>query len=98
MPFLSRQSDNEFILQIRVKPNSKKQVIFKDNDYLTISLLSKAIKNKANKELINLLKKKLKLSSNQIQLISGLKNTKKLCKLTFTGKTNENEIVERLIC
>ncbi len=97
MNFLNKKSDLVFLLKVHVKTNSKIQKIVKNNDYLTISLNSKPVQNKANKELINLIKKKLGISSNQIQIISGLKTTNKLIKITFLKKTEEEELIKQLI-
>lgn len=99
MSFLKKKSDNEFILQIHVKPESKKIKILQDDNYLSVSLLSKAVQNRANKELLKLLKKKLKISSNNILLISGQKSKTKIVKLCYMAfeKTNEEEIIKQLL-
>jgi uncharacterized protein (TIGR00251 family) len=97
MNFLKKPSDLMYLLRVKVKPNSKNQKIVNNGDSLTISLNSKPVQNKANKELINLIKKKLKLSSNQIQIISGLKTTEKLIRITFFEKIEEEELIRLLI-
>ena len=96
MKFLKKQSDFEFLLKVNVKTNAKIQKITKSNDFLTISLNSKPLHNKANKELINLLKKKLKISSNQIQIISGSKSKEKLIKISFLEKIEDKELIRSL--
>ncbi|MFX0009213.1 MAG: DUF167 domain-containing protein, partial [Candidatus Hermodarchaeota archaeon] len=92
-------NNKEFILNIKAKPNSKKQAILKftesDNSIL-VMLKSKAIKNKANKELIQILQKKLKLNSNQIEIISGVKSQTKRIKLSFSRVITKTELVSAL--
>lgn len=97
MGFLERVSKNNFILHTQIKPNSKKPQILDKVDYLLIFLHSRPIRNKANNELINLLKKKLRLSSNQIKIVSGLKNSRKIIKLTYTESVNEKDIIKKLL-
>ena len=97
MNYLQKHSDLVFLLRVNVKPNSKNQNTVERNDFLSISLKSKPVHNKANKELINLIKKKLKISSNQIQIISGLKTSDKVIKITFLEKINEKELINQLI-
>jgi len=80
-----------------VKPNSKKQDVINNGEFLTILVRSKAIQNKANKELINLIKRRLKISSNQIQIISGLKGSNKLIQINFLEDIEEREIYKKLI-
>jgi len=60
MNFLKKHSDTNYIIRLHVKPNSKNQKVKDTGEFLTISLCSKPIQNKANKELINLLIKKLR--------------------------------------
>jgi uncharacterized protein YggU (UPF0235/DUF167 family) len=96
MKFLEKNSDFEYIIRLNVKTNSKIQKLLNNNDFLTVFLKSKPIQNKANIELINLIKKKLHLSSSQIQIISGYKNRDKSIKIIFNEKTNQNEIIGRL--
>ncbi|MFX1567179.1 MAG: DUF167 domain-containing protein [Promethearchaeota archaeon] len=97
MNFFKKLTDFVFLLKINVKTNAKIQNITKVNDFLKISLKSKPMQNKANKELINLIKRKLKITSTQIQIISGLKNPDKIIKITFLEKINEEELVRQLI-
>ena len=96
MEFLERKSDKIYFLHLNVRPNSKKISIVENGKTLTIFLLSKPIKNKANKELVNILRKKLKIPSNQVQIVSGLKSNNKIVKLDFTKRITEDEIIKKL--
>jgi hypothetical protein len=96
MAFIEKKSENIVLLHVFVKPNSKMLNIIEDGDYLHVSLRSKPVKNKANKELINILKKKLNLSSNQIQIISGLKSKNKVIEILFDKEFDEQQMVECL--
>jgi len=97
MGFLEKKSEDNFFLHTKIKPNSKNQRIIDNNDYLIIFLRSKPVKNKANNELINLLKKTLNISPNQIKIISGLKSSRKIIKLTYTESVNEEDIIKKLL-
>lgn len=59
MSFIEKKSINCYLLHIYAKPNSKTQKLLDDGNYLIVYLQSKAIQNKANKELISILKKKI---------------------------------------
>ena len=96
MRFLEKISDNNFILRINVKPNSKRQDLINNDKFLTVYVRSKAIKNKANKELINLLKTKLEVASNQIKIVSGLKSTSKVVQLNFPEKQKNQLLINKL--
>ncbi len=99
MNLIEKKSDTIFYLKIVVKPNAKTQEILIENncDYFLIKLTSKPLLNKANKELLKLLKKKLDINLNQIKFISGLKSRKKLIQISYYKKIDENIILEKLI-
>ncbi len=92
MNFLEKHSNTIYFIRVNVKTNSKTQAIVNNVGFLTIFLTSKPIQNRANKELINLLKRKLKISSNQIQIISGTKSQDKLIKISFLENIEEEEV------
>ncbi|TFF93470.1 MAG: DUF167 domain-containing protein [Promethearchaeota archaeon] len=97
MSFIEKKSDKSYILTIYVKPNSRKQKIEQDGNFLALSLKSKARRNKANKELIKLLQNKLNISSNQISFLSGVHNEDKIIQINFLKETDENKITDMLL-
>ncbi|MHA2048809.1 MAG: DUF167 domain-containing protein [Promethearchaeota archaeon] len=92
-----KESDLTFLLYVKIKPNARIQKCSSDGDSLTISIRSKPIQNKANKELINLLKKKLEISANQITILSGKKNPKKILQLQFIERRETHEVINDLL-
>lgn len=70
-------TENNYILRIRVTPNSSKFAItgiFSDSnsiEYLKVNLISVPEKGKANQELIKHLSKILKISKSSFTIISG---------------------------
>jgi uncharacterized protein (TIGR00251 family) len=97
MKSLERISDFEYIIRLKVKPNSKYQSIINDKGNLKVFLKSKPVRNKANIELINLIKKNLHLSLNQVVIVSGLKSDYKMIKISFFEKIEEQELLNRLL-
>ena len=95
--FLEKQSDKSFLLRVRVRPNSKKQDILIDGDFLIIKVRSKALQNKANKELLTLLSKKLNLSSSQLNILIGKKNSNKVIKVFFSKEIDNEEVIKKLL-
>ena len=96
MRFLEKIDSNNYILRINVKPNSKKQDIINNDKTLTVHVKSKAMKNKANKELIDLLKVKLEIASNQINIVSGFKNCNKIVRLNFPETQKKQLLINKL--
>jgi uncharacterized protein (TIGR00251 family) len=97
--FLDLKEKNIYLLRVKVKPNSIKQELlpFSETDsWLSIKLKSKPVKNKANKELINLIKKRMNIASDQIQIISGLKNTNKTLEIKFIENIGRIDLIKKL--
>jgi len=66
------------------------------DSWISIHLKSKPVKNKANKELIKLLSKKLNIAANQIQIIAGPKNANKTIQIRFYEDISKPKILEKL--
>lgn len=67
------------ILKIKVKPNSKQQILQTEPDgSLIVHLKSPPIEGKANQELIQFLAKSFKVSKSDIKIKSGLSSRHKL--------------------
>jgi len=99
MAVIEDKLERAFLLKIKVKTNSKeKKIVYNQNtdSRITIHLISKPIKNKANKELIRLLSKKLNVSTNQIQIITGLKNENKTIRIKFSEDISKLKILKKL--
>jgi uncharacterized protein YggU (UPF0235/DUF167 family) len=97
MSFIEKISSNSFLLHIYAKPNSKKQNFLVDEKHLIVYLQSKAIQNKANKEIISILKKKLKVSNNQIEFIAGAKTSIKLIQVDLSKEVKKEEVIRKLL-
>ena len=100
MSYLDIKAKNVYLLRVKVKTNSIKQEILpfsKTDSWLSIMLKSKPIRNKANKELINLIKKRLNIASDQIHIISGLKKTNKILEIKFFDNIGKIEFIKKLI-
>jgi len=65
-------------IKIKVRPNSGKQEIIKTGEKYAVSLKEKAEHNKANLELLKLLKRYFK---KEVRIISGLKNRNKIVEI-----------------
>ena len=65
-------------ITIKVTPNAKTNSITKENNILKIRVTAPAINNKANKAVIQLLSKHLKINKSKIKIIKGIKSKEKI--------------------
>ena len=63
--YIEKKPNNSILLHIWVKTNSKKQQILEDEENLIFYLRSKPIQNKANRELIKLIKELMEWCVNE---------------------------------
>lgn len=97
MRYIEELSKYSYILHVNVKTNSKKQGVTDTGEFLTIQVLAKPIKNKANIELIRFLKNKLNIASDQIKILKGVKSSNKSIQIDFLEKTEKQSIIRKLL-
>ncbi|MHA2289211.1 MAG: DUF167 domain-containing protein [Promethearchaeota archaeon] len=100
MKFIELKANDTYLLRLKVKTNSRKQEIFlfsEKDTWLSVKLKSKPVKNKANSELINLIRKRLDITLAQIHIISGLKNRNKTIEIKFNSNIGKVELIKKLI-
>ena len=99
MKFIEQIEPSVYLLKLLIKPNSKKQQINQYNfndEYLSINLRSKPIQNKANRELLALLKKKFRNRLISIEFSSGVKSSIKIIKIVLENAISNQQIYEIL--
>ncbi|MHA1805559.1 MAG: DUF167 domain-containing protein [Promethearchaeota archaeon] len=97
MKGIEKKSEHEFHLKCHVIAGSKNKSISLEEEKIKITLTSSPQKFRANKELITLLRKKLRISSKNIQIIAGIRSRDKIVKIHFPGKITENELIHKII-
>lgn len=94
--YIDKISNNSFLLHVKIKPNSRKQEIIKEEEQLIIRVRSKALQNKANKELLGLLRKKLRIPTNHLKILSGLKSSNKIIEIELNEDIDEKRLAKLL--
>ena len=87
------QKNNSVIISINVHPNSSKRSIEVNEDTIEVYVNEPPDKGKANKAILKLLSKQLKIHTSQITLVKGLKAKKKII---LIKDTNVEELLKKL--
>ncbi len=66
-----RKTKEGLLVQIKISPNSSKNVILKDECGVKIKVTAQPIENKANKAVIEFLAKQLKIPKSSIEIVKG---------------------------
>lgn len=87
-------TNNGLIVRFKIIPNSSKNQIIFDGENLKIKVTAPPIENKANKALMEILSKKIKVAKSNIQIVKGGLNKEKT--LLIYG-INEEEFKEKIL-
>ena len=66
-----RKTKEGLLVQIKISPNSSKNAILKDESGVKIKVTAQPIENKANKAVIEILSKQLKIPKSSIEIVKG---------------------------
>lgn len=80
------------IVRLRIIPNSSRNEIIFDEDILKVKVTAQPVENKANKALIELLSKKIKIAKSNISIIKGELNKDKT--LLIQGINEESFLIK----
>lgn len=77
-----------FITTLKIVPNSSRNEVVREDDYIKIKITAPPVENKANKVLIEFLSKKLSVAKTKIKIIRG--ETSKLKTISVEDMTEED--------
>ena len=88
-------TDKGLLLKIRIVPNSSKNEIILEEEFVKVKVTAQPVENKANKALVEFLSKTFKVPKTSIQIVKG--ETSKDKTLLFNVDENKKtEIIMRL--
>lgn len=87
-----RKTPNGLVIKVRIVPNSSKNDIILEEEFIKVKVTAQPIENKANKALIEFLAKSFKVPKTSIEILKG--DTSKDKTLLF--RIYNEEIISRL--
>ena len=91
-----KQVENGLIIKIKIVPNSSKNDIILESDFIKIKVTAQPIENKANKALVEFLSKTFKIPKTSIEILKGDTSKEKTLLLKTNDKEKLTNIVARL--
>lgn len=82
-----KETKDGLIVNIKIAPNSKKNEIIKEEEFVKIKITAQPIDGKANKALIEFLSKNFKIPKTSIKILKG--ETSKEKTILFVTKDEE---------
>ena len=87
-----RETENGLIIRLKIVPNSSKNEIILEDEFIKVKVTAQPIENKANKALIEFLSKQFKIPKTKIQILKGETSKEK----TILFKTMDEDKVNNL--
>ena len=88
-----RETKDGLIVKIKIVPNSSKNEIVLEDEFIKVKVTAQPIENKANKALIEFLSKSFKIPKTNIEIIKGETSKEK----TILFKSNNEEKLKNII-
>lgn len=91
-----KEVENGIIIRIKIVPNSSKNDIILEEEFIKVKVTAQPIENKANKALIEFLSKSFKISKTSIEILKGDTSKEKTLLFKTNDKSKCREIVSKL--
>ena len=91
-----KETNEGLIIKIRIIPNSSKNDIIIEEDFVKVKVTAQPIENKANKALIEFFSKTFKIPKTSIEIIKGETSKEKTLLFKVNDKNKCSEIISRL--
>ena len=88
-----KETENGLVIKLKIVPNSSKNDIILEDEFIKIKVTAQPIENKANKALIEFLSKRFKIPKTSIEILKGDTSKEK----TVLLKTNDKEKINNII-
>ena len=91
-----KETQNGLLIRIRIVPNSSKNEIILEEEFIKIKITAQPIENKANKALVEFLSKTFKIAKSNIEIVKGDTSKEKTLLIKSSDKNKIEEIISKL--
>lgn len=91
-----KQTSDGLIIKVKIVPNSSKNDIVLEEEFIKVKVTAQPIENKANKALIEFLSKTFKIPKTSIEIVKGETSKEKTLLLKVLDKNKSDNIITRL--
>ena len=91
-----REVDEGLIIRLKIVPNSSKNDIILEEDFIKVKITAQPIENKANKALVEYMSKTFKIPKTSIEILKGDTSKEKTLLFKITDEIKIDEIITRL--
>ena len=91
-----KETSNGLIIKLKIVPNSSRNELIIEDDFLKVKVTAQPIDNKANKALVELLAKQFKIPKSYIEIIKGNTSKEKTILISNINDTQRSFVISQL--
>jgi len=91
-----KESTDGLLIRVKIVPNSSKNDLVLEDEFIKVKVTAQPIENKANKALIEFLSKKFKVPKTSIEIVKGETSKEKTILIKTNDKTKSSFIISLL--
>ena len=91
-----KEVDEGLIIRVKIVPNSSKNDIILEENFIKVKVTAQPIENKANKALMEFLSKKFKVPKTSIEILKGDTSKEKTLFFNICDSNKRQEIISAL--
>ena len=88
--------EDGLIVRLKIIPNSSKNELIVEDEFIKVKISAQPIENKANKALIEYLSKQFKIPKSSISIIKGETSKEKTILFSISDKNKKDFIISQL--
>jgi len=91
-----KTTEEGLIINIKIVPNSSKNELIQESEFVKVKVTAQPIENKANKALIEFLSKLFKIPKTNIEILKGHTSKDKTILIRTTDTAKRQEIISKI--
>ena len=96
MSELIKSTSDGLLIKIKIVPNSSKNDIIVEDEFIKIKVTAQPVENKANKALVEFISKSCKVPKTSIEIVKGSTSKDKTIFIKTTSEDKKGEIISTL--
>ena len=91
-----KETQDGLLIRIKIVPNSSKNGLIIEDEFIKVKVTAQPIENKANKALVEFLSKKFKIPKTSIQIVKGDTSKEKTLLFSINDEEKKQNVISEL--
>ena len=91
-----KETSNGLLIRIKIVPNSSKNDLIIEDEFIKVKVTAQPIENKANKALVEFLSKRFKVPKTSIEIVKGDTSKEKTLLFSIKDEEKKQKIISEL--